>query len=80
MHFAEFGLVMMLFLIGLELRPRLLWQLRVPILGIGVLQVAATSVAVTAASTDTSWMGTAKSVMRDRYDFPQIGNSATCES
>ena len=28
MHFAEFGVVMMLFLVGLELEPRLLWQLR----------------------------------------------------
>ena len=27
-HFAEFGVVMMLFLVGLELRPSLLWQLR----------------------------------------------------
>jgi monovalent cation:proton antiporter-2 (CPA2) family protein len=40
MHFAEFGVVMMLFLVGLELRPALLWQLRRPILGLGGLQVA----------------------------------------
>src|SRR5687767_2222506 len=39
MHFAEFGVVMMLFLVGLELRPSLLWQLRRPILGLGGLQV-----------------------------------------
>jgi monovalent cation:proton antiporter-2 (CPA2) family protein len=39
MKFAEFGVVMMLFLIGLELRPALLWRLRVPILGLGGLQV-----------------------------------------
>ncbi len=39
MHFAEFGVVMMLFLIGLELKPSLLWRLRVPILGSGGLQV-----------------------------------------
>jgi len=39
MHFAEFGVVMMLFLIGLELRPTLLWQMRKPILGLGGLQV-----------------------------------------
>ena len=31
MHFAEFGVVMMLFLIGLELEPELLWKLRKPI-------------------------------------------------
>ena len=28
MHFAEFGIVMMLFIIGLELRPSLLWKMR----------------------------------------------------
>src|SRR5690348_144993 len=38
MHFAEFGVVMMLFLIGLELRPALLWRMRGPILGLGSLQ------------------------------------------
>jgi monovalent cation:proton antiporter-2 (CPA2) family protein len=39
MHFAEYGVVMMLFVIGLELRPALLWQMRKPILGLGGLQV-----------------------------------------
>ncbi len=39
MHFAEFGVVMMLFLIGLELQPQLLWRLRRSILGLGGLQV-----------------------------------------
>ncbi|MEY2503911.1 MAG: glutathione-regulated potassium-efflux system ancillary protein KefC [Verrucomicrobiota bacterium] len=43
MHFAEFGVIMMLFVIGLELKPTLLWQLRRPILGLGGLQVLATS-------------------------------------
>lgn len=33
MHFAEFGVVMMLFVVGLELEPTLLWRLRAPILG-----------------------------------------------
>jgi monovalent cation:proton antiporter-2 (CPA2) family protein len=47
MHFAEFGVVMMLFLIGLELQPALLWRMRGPILGTGGLQVAATSVIIT---------------------------------
>ncbi|HSR98647.1 MAG TPA: monovalent cation:proton antiporter-2 (CPA2) family protein, partial [Kofleriaceae bacterium] len=50
MHFAEFGVVMMLFLVGLELRPALLWQLRRPILGLGGLQVAATGAALAAAA------------------------------
>ncbi|BAC89284.1 glutathione-regulated potassium-efflux system protein KefC [Gloeobacter violaceus] len=43
MHFAEFGVVMMLFLVGLELQPSLLWRLRVPILGMGGLQVIGTA-------------------------------------
>jgi len=47
MHFAEFGVVMMLFLIGLELRPALLWQMRKPILGLGGLQVGVTLVLLT---------------------------------
>ncbi len=49
MHFAEFGVVMMLFLIGLELRPALLWQLRGPILGMGGAQVLGTAAIVLAA-------------------------------
>ena len=47
MHFAEFGVVMMLFLIGLELQPKLLWQLRGPILGLGGLQVGVSTLAGT---------------------------------
>lgn len=43
MHFAEFGVVMMLFVIGLELEPNLLWRLRAPILGLGGLQVLSTT-------------------------------------
>lgn len=39
MHFAEFGVVIMLFLIGLELRPHRLWDLRRAILGMGGAQV-----------------------------------------
>ncbi len=46
MHFAEFGVVMMLFLIGLELEPSLLWRLRGPILGLGGLQVGLTTLLV----------------------------------
>ena len=46
MHFAEFGVVMMLFLIGLELRPSLLWRLRGPILGLGGGQVVLTAAAI----------------------------------
>ena len=46
MQFAEFGVVMMLFLVGLELQPALLWRLRAPILGLGGLQVAVTAAVV----------------------------------
>lgn len=42
MHFAEFGVVMMLFLVGLELQPRLLWRMRGPVLGMGGAQVLGT--------------------------------------
>lgn len=47
MHFAEFGVVMMLFLVGLELKPSLLWELRKPIFGLGGLQVLGTTALVT---------------------------------
>jgi monovalent cation:proton antiporter-2 (CPA2) family protein len=46
MHFAEFGVVMMLFLIGLELQPALLWRMRGPILGMGGLQVLCSAAAI----------------------------------
>ena len=46
MHFAEFGVVMMLFLVGLELKPSLLWSLRRPILGLGGAQVVGTAAVV----------------------------------
>jgi CPA2 family monovalent cation:H+ antiporter-2 len=38
--FAEYGVVLMLFLIGLEMRPRVLWDMRHRLLGLGGLQVA----------------------------------------
>jgi CPA2 family monovalent cation:H+ antiporter-2 len=41
-EYAEYGVVLMLFLIGLELRPRMLWDLRHRLLGLGGLQVALT--------------------------------------
>src|ERR1700676_1245633 len=46
MHVAEFGVVMMLFLVGLELRPNLLWRLRGPIVGTGGAQVVLTTLVV----------------------------------
>jgi len=47
-HFAEFGVVMMLFLVGLELEPRILWSLRRRLFGLGGGQVALTAGSVTA--------------------------------
>ena len=49
-HFAEFGVVMMLFLIGLELEPRALWNMRQRLLGLGGLQIILTMAAVTGGS------------------------------
>ncbi|MGF1760236.1 glutathione-regulated potassium-efflux system protein KefB [Photobacterium sagamiensis] len=48
LHFSEFGVVLLLFLIGLELNPKKLWQMRKPILGLGGGQVVLTSVVITA--------------------------------
>ncbi|MGB5864153.1 MAG: cation:proton antiporter [Sulfitobacter sp.] len=45
-HFAEFGVVMMLFLIGLELEPRALWDMRHKLLGLGGLQVVVSTLAL----------------------------------
>jgi CPA2 family monovalent cation:H+ antiporter-2 len=47
-HFAEFGVVMMLFLVGLELQPRMLWEMRSKLLGLGGLQVVITAALVMA--------------------------------
>ncbi|MFT4837475.1 MAG: monovalent cation:proton antiporter-2 (CPA2) family protein [Psychromonas sp.] len=45
-HFAEFGVVLMLFLVGLELEPKLLWKMRNRLLGLGGLQVILSTVLV----------------------------------
>lgn len=50
-HFAEFGVVMMLFIIGLELDPRALWAMRHNLLGLGGLQIVLTTVAITYGAT-----------------------------
>jgi len=47
-HFAEFGVVMMLFLVGLELEPKMLWAMRNRLMGLGGLQVCGTAGAVMA--------------------------------
>jgi CPA2 family monovalent cation:H+ antiporter-2 len=45
-HFAEFGVVMMLFVVGLELEPQKLWAMRHRLLGLGGLQVVGTTVVI----------------------------------
>ena len=47
-HFAEFGVVMMLFLVGLELEPKVLWKMRGRLIGLGGGQVGATALFVMA--------------------------------
>jgi len=49
-HFAEFGVVMMLFLVGLELQPRMLWQMRNRLIGLGGLQVGITALLIAGAT------------------------------
>ncbi len=46
LHFAELGVVLLLFLIGLELNPKKLWQMRGPILGLGGAQVVVTTAVI----------------------------------
>ncbi len=48
-HFAEFGVVLMLFLIGLELEPKALWEMRHRLIGLGGVQVAATTLVLASA-------------------------------
>ncbi|MDX1709848.1 MAG: monovalent cation:proton antiporter-2 (CPA2) family protein [Rhodovibrionaceae bacterium] len=49
LHFAEFGVVLLLFLIGLELQPRRLWTMRRQIAELGVGQMVITTIALTTA-------------------------------
>ncbi|PTC03011.1 glutathione-regulated potassium-efflux system protein KefB [Vibrio mediterranei] len=57
LHFSEFGVVLLLFLIGLELNPKKLWQMRVPILGLGGAQVVVTTLILSAIASlfNLSW-------------------------
>ncbi|HEX5957985.1 MAG TPA: monovalent cation:proton antiporter-2 (CPA2) family protein [Hyphomicrobiaceae bacterium] len=48
LHLAEFGVIMLLFVIGLELRPRRLWAMRATIFGLGSVQVAITGLVLAA--------------------------------
>jgi glutathione-regulated potassium-efflux system ancillary protein KefC len=50
MHFSEFGVVLMLFVIGLELDPKRLWSMRSEVFGGGSLQIALCGAALAACS------------------------------
>src|SRR5262245_2605223 len=50
LHLAEFGVIMLLFVIGLELRPRRLWAMRAAIFGLGTAQVALTGLVLAGAA------------------------------
>jgi glutathione-regulated potassium-efflux system protein KefB len=49
-HIAEFGIVLLMFVIGLELQPSRLWVMRKPIFGLGLAQVAATTLGIGSAA------------------------------
>jgi monovalent cation:proton antiporter-2 (CPA2) family protein len=55
MHVAEFGVVLLLFLIGLELQPSRLWVLRRPVFGLGGAQVAVTTTVLGAIAVAVGW-------------------------
>ena len=59
LHFAEFGIIVMLFLVGLELQPDKLWDMRKPILGLGSLQVVLTALVIGVAAMlfGLAWQG-----------------------
>ncbi len=48
LHIADFGIVLLLFLVGLELHPSRLWRLKQDIFGLGLLQVTVSGLALTA--------------------------------
>lgn len=48
LHIADFGIVLLLFLVGLELHPERLWRLRHAIFGLGLLQVTVAGLAISA--------------------------------
>ena len=58
-HVAEFGVALMLFVIGLELEPRVLWSMRHRLLGLGGLQVVGTTAALAGVG---YWLGLAGKV------------------
>ncbi|OTG84356.1 glutathione-regulated potassium-efflux system protein KefB [Acinetobacter sp. ANC 5054] len=60
---AEFGVILLMFLIGLELRPQRLWDMRSAIFGMGSLQVGITGVILALVSFFALQQGIAASVV-----------------
>jgi len=56
LHIAEFGVVLLLFVIGLEIQPTRLWRLRTEIFGLGLLQVAITGGVIAAFVAGMGWL------------------------
>ena len=56
LHFAEFGVVLLLFVIGLELQPARLWRLRAEIFGLGLLQVFLSAIVIAAVIYYFGWL------------------------
>jgi glutathione-regulated potassium-efflux system ancillary protein KefC len=59
LHFAEFGVVLMLFLVGLELEPQRLWSLRKPIFGWGSAQLFGSAALLVLVTMMVGWVGLA---------------------
>ncbi|CAN7183630.1 monovalent cation:proton antiporter-2 (CPA2) family protein [Neorhizobium sp. LjRoot104] len=60
LHFAEFGIVFLLFIIGLELKPSRLWQMRGDVFGLGPAQVVISGLALSGLANLTNmadWRG-----------------------
>lgn len=57
LHFAEIGVVLMLFVIGLELDPQRLWKLRASVFSGGALQMVACGVMLVASVFCWAWTG-----------------------
>ena len=58
LHFAEYGVVLLLFVIGLELQPTRLWRLRAEIFGLGLAQVVLTGIVLAALISWRGWLST----------------------
>ena len=63
LHFAEFGVVLLLFVIGLELQPTRLWRLRSEIFGLGLLQVLICGVVIAGIIAGMGWMQTDSAIV-----------------